>query len=157
MHQGAFWTSQTMGRKAGDGGTVQVLVFYLDTCWYRLLIITFVFNFHSLSPPERFGHLLRNLCWILICLFPHMPNEVVVKRCERQPLNRSDSAPWAWLRWPWDKRGCCSSIHYWFRVFSGSIRVSPYPQWHFGVSPFKSKPCWGALTRSLAIHPSSVH
>lgn len=31
VYQEAFWTSQTMGRKAGGRGTVQILFFYLDT------------------------------------------------------------------------------------------------------------------------------
>lgn len=31
MHQEAFWTSQAMGRKADGRGTLQILVFYLDT------------------------------------------------------------------------------------------------------------------------------
>lgn len=36
--------------------------FYLDTCQNWFLIITFVFNFHGLTLPEGFRHLLRNLC-----------------------------------------------------------------------------------------------
>lgn len=134
MYQEAFWTSQTMGRKAVVGGG-RVGEQY-KSCFFTLILTEtdfchyFCFNFHSLISPTGFGHLLRKLCWILICLLPHMPSEVGIRGGEGQPLDRSDLV--------------LGTSGDWTTVAAALLFMTVFgfcPQKHFGVGSLKSKPC----------------
>lgn len=89
----------SVGETSWWRGSVHSLVATLTLSEKWFFIFAFVFNFHSLIPPEGIGHLCRNLHRILICRLPPTPSVTHLKGQKAQTLAWND--PETWHRWPW--------------------------------------------------------